>query len=99
MPRLTKRLPSYRHHRASGQAFVELNGTRHYLGAHGTKASHQEYDRLTAEWLANGRRLPPAADSPDITVAELIVAYFAHAEVYYRTGDGRPTSEVDTIRQ
>ena len=56
MLRLTKQLPKYRKHRASGQAFVELNGHRHYLGPHGTKTSKLEYDRLTGEWLANGQR-------------------------------------------
>jgi integrase len=32
MPRLTQTVPRYRKHRASGQAFVEINGRRHYLG-------------------------------------------------------------------
>ncbi|MCA9018460.1 MAG: hypothetical protein KDA77_24275, partial [Planctomycetaceae bacterium] len=56
MPRLSSTLPRYRKHRASGQAIVELNGHRHYLGPHGTKASKVEYDRLIAEWLANHRQ-------------------------------------------
>jgi len=42
MPRLTHQTPKYRKHKASAQAFVELNGHRHYLGPHGTKASHRE---------------------------------------------------------
>ena len=32
MPRLTKSLPKYRKHRASGQAVVTLDGKDHYLG-------------------------------------------------------------------
>ena len=64
MPRLTKQLPKYRKHRASGQAFVELNGHRHYLGAYGTKVSKLEYDRLTCEWLTNGRQ--PLSSSDDL---------------------------------
>lgn len=44
MPKLTKKLPTYR---KSGQAIVNLSGTDHYLGPHGTKASKSEYDRLT----------------------------------------------------
>jgi hypothetical protein len=32
MPRLAGAVPKYRKHRASAQAFVELNGRRHYLG-------------------------------------------------------------------
>ncbi len=35
-PRAPKRrTPRLRHHKASGQAFVEINGRRHYLGVHG----------------------------------------------------------------
>ncbi len=56
MHRLTHQAPKYRRHRASGHAFVELNGHRHYLGPFGTKASKQEYDRLLSESLATGRR-------------------------------------------
>lgn len=32
MPRLTQAVPKYRKHKASGQAFVGINGRRHYLG-------------------------------------------------------------------
>ena len=34
---------------------VTLDGHDHYLGSHGTAARRKEYDRLIAEWLANGR--------------------------------------------
>jgi len=52
MPRLLDGVPRYRKHRASGQAIVNLSGKDFYLGPHGTKVSHQEYDRVVAEWLA-----------------------------------------------
>lgn len=58
MPRLSHALPKYRKHRGSGQAVVTLNGRDRYLGPYGTKASKREYDRLTGEWLANGRYPP-----------------------------------------
>jgi hypothetical protein len=51
MPRLTRSVPSYRKHRASGQAIVTLCGRDFYLGPHGTKVSRDEYDRLVGEWL------------------------------------------------
>ena len=57
MPRLTQSLPKYRRHRASGQAFVALNGRRFYLRPHGTKTSKLKYDRLIAEWLQDGRQV------------------------------------------
>ena len=75
MPRLIHKYPRYRHHKASGQAVVTLNGKDHYLGPHGTKASKAEYDRLIACWLANGRdsvRLSPGADT-SLTISELIL--------------------------
>jgi integrase len=51
MPRLNGKVPTYRLHRASGQAIVTLNGRDHYLGPHGTQASRMQYDRLVCEWL------------------------------------------------
>ncbi|SIN69713.1 Phage integrase family protein [Singulisphaera sp. GP187] len=98
MPRLTQKLPSYRHHRASGQAVVVLSGKAFYLGAHGTKTSKAEYDRLIAEWLAHGRRLSTSMEAPtDLTVNELLLAYWTHAEAHY-TRDGTPTRHLANIR-
>ena len=52
------RTPSYREHKPSGQAVVTLGGRDVYLGKHGTPESRAEYDRVIAEWLANGRQIP-----------------------------------------
>ena len=38
MPKLTNRLPSYRLHKASGQAVVTLNARDIYLGEHNSTA-------------------------------------------------------------
>jgi integrase len=93
------RIPSYRLHKPSGQAVVTLSGKDHYLGGHGSPASRQAYERLLAEWLANRQRLPePGGSLPDLTVDELLVAYWGFVQGYY-TKDGRPTSEPGTIRQ
>ncbi|CAN5537961.1 hypothetical protein BH10PLA1_BH10PLA1_10000 [soil metagenome] len=57
MPRLNdNQLPSYRLHKQSGRAVVTLTGKDHLLGAHGSAASKQEYNRLISECVANGRR-------------------------------------------
>ena len=72
MPKLTKKLPSYRRHKRSGQAIVNLSGKDFYLGPHGTKASKAEYDRLIGEWLANGRVLPESRTARAITVSDMI---------------------------
>ena len=100
MPKLAKnKLPAYRHHKARGLAVVTLNGKDVYLGPHGTQASKTEYDRVIAEWVANGRRLSMMDEDQtrDITISELIVAYWRHAQEYYVKG-GKPTSEQALIR-
>jgi integrase len=98
MPRLIKKLPSYRLHKPSGQALVTLDGKDFYLGPHGTRVSHSEYDRLIAEWLAHGRRLPSVSPlPPDLTVNDLILRYWKFAEGHY-SRDGATSREVDNIR-
>jgi hypothetical protein len=68
MPRLTNRNPSYRRHRASGQAVVTLNGQDVYLGPHGTPASKREYDRVIGEWLARRRELAHNQDAYNVSM-------------------------------
>ncbi|QDU28460.1 Phage integrase family protein [Anatilimnocola aggregata] len=99
MPRLASAIPKYRLHRASGQAVVNLAGSDYYLGPHGTKASRLEYDRLIAEWLANGRQRSAATDShptSSVTLVEVCAAYKRYAEGYYRK-NGVVTNEVTQI--
>lgn len=96
MPRLSNSVPKYRKHRPSGQAVVTLNGRDFYLGPHNSKASRLEYDRLTSEWLANGRSWCTVQVS-DLTVTELLLRYWQHAKGYYRK-NGKPTSELAAIK-
>ncbi len=42
MPKLTKAVPKYRKHRASGQAVVSIGGVDHYLGPLALKAVRQD---------------------------------------------------------
>lgn len=101
MPKLNGRIPRYRLHRRSGQAIVTLDGTDNYLGPHGTEASKAEYDRLVTEWLAHGRRTPPAAavESPAVlSVSHVIHGYWEHAVVHYRKPDGTPAGELHNVR-
>src|SRR5689334_11922448 len=82
--------PSYRRH-VSGRAPVRLNGRDIYLGTFGTEESRRNYDRVIAEWLARSRR--PAIDPNDLTIVELIAAFWEHAHQHYRRPDGTPTGE------
>ncbi len=95
MPKLSSAVPRYRRHKATGQAVVRLAGRDIYLGKYGTKASREAHQRLVAEWLDNGGRLP--TDKHTVTVTEVIVAYTEFATGYYRK-DGKPTNEVRMVK-
>jgi len=58
-------LPRYGKHSARNLARVRLNGKDFYLGEYGSAESYARYDRLVAEYLANGRRASasPASNS------------------------------------
>jgi hypothetical protein len=94
MPRHNKP-PSYLLHKQSGQAVVTLTdglGTRRdvLLGRFGSPESRAEYARVIAEWEAAGRRLPQKAGAaPDLSLNELALAYYRHAESYYGYGSDR----------
>ncbi|HEX2474268.1 MAG TPA: site-specific integrase [Lacipirellulaceae bacterium] len=96
MPRLNQSVPKYRKHKASGQAIVEINGRRHYLGPHGTKASRIEYDARITEWLASGRSTSYGVPEHVTSVTELVVDYFEYVRGYYGTG---PNSELHRVRR
>lgn len=100
VPRLVKRLPKYRKKiSASGTpvAVVTLGGKDHYCGPYDAKASRDEYDRLVAEWLQAGRRASPRRPG-ELTVTQLVVAYFKHAQSYYRRSDGTSTETAENMR-
>jgi integrase len=99
------RTPTLRRHKPSGQAVVTLNGKDVYLGLwpieqrKAPPGVRQAYDRLIAEWLANGRRLPVEDGSPAASVNDVILAFWRHAEKHYRREDGTPTSELEEYRR
>ena len=76
-------IPNYRLHKATGQAFVELGGRRFYMGKHGSKASKEGYEQRIAEYLANGRKLPPTQTKAGISCHELAIHFLEWAEEYY----------------
>ena len=95
---MNNRTPSYCLHKATGQAVVRIDGKDCYLGKYGTPQSRDAYDRLIAEWLAGGRRLPTAKAGDGLTINELLLAYWRWAEKTYRDGDGKPTRELDNLK-
>ena len=97
MPRRTH-IPAYRLHKQSGQAIVTLSdglgGRRDFtLGEFNSPESRAEYGRLLAEWEANGRRLPKSEAAADLSVNELLLRFWPHAEEHYRHPDGSPDTQ------
>jgi len=98
---LREGVPSYRRH-SSGQARVTLKdpitGMRRdvLLGKYGSRSSRAEYGRVIEAWESSGRRLP---DRPatDLTIAEMLLAYWQHVERHYCHADGTATSEQKDI--
>jgi hypothetical protein len=100
-------LPRYRLHKQSGQAVVSLPGGGHpryrdvLLGPFGSEESHREYTRVINEWLAAGRLSPPSGPEsrcPDLTLAELVLRFWRHAEGHYRLVDGSPSRELEHFK-
>jgi integrase len=96
------RTPKYRLHKGSGQALVQINGERIYLGKYGTEESKEKYRRQVAEFLAGG--LKPKAGSQGshrlastIKVKEMILAFWQRAKRRY-VKNGQPTSEIHSFR-
>ncbi len=90
------RVPSLRHHKATGQAYAVLNGKAVYFGRVDDPQAEQKYHQAIAEWLAAGKQLP--ADPDVITVKEVLSRFWVHAKDYYRTiTDGR-VKELEQFR-
>lgn len=103
MPKLVKKLPSYRRHKVSGHAVVTLNGRDHYLGPHGSPESVDAYKRLIAEWTTAGPAATAATNAEstagaDFRICELLAAYLEYAERYY-IKDGEPTGEAKNVKE
>jgi hypothetical protein len=98
----SRKIPAYRLHKPTGQAVVRLDGRDFYLGKHGTEPSREKYRRTVAEWLtasvAPKAAAPSRPNAPDPTVAEIILAFWRHAEVHYRASDGTPSEELGNIK-
>ena len=96
MPVSSTSIPKLRHHKASGQAAVVIDGRWHYLGQFGSPQAQERYDRIVSEWLSAGRRSPRVVRQP--TVAELILAYWRYASERYVDDHGKPKKELFHIK-
>ena len=103
------RVPKYLRHKVK-YARVILNGREIHLGLYGSPESKVNYERVISEWLQTGRKAPrpkrletvkrhrdELGDDAPLTITELAVKYFDHAQAYY-VKNGEPTSEVIGIQ-
>lgn len=108
MARKANVLPSYLHHKQSGQARVRIDGKDFLLGLYGSDESRIEYGKLVAH-AAGGIPIDPLADSirgslprsesddPGPSVGELCLMFLRHADGHY-IKNGKPTSEVHIVK-
>lgn len=101
MPRPRSEVPTYRHHKPSGQAVCTVNlsnGQRKdlYLGVWESVQSKAAYTRVVATVAAN-RGIYPTRDS-DVSINEALVRYIHHVDSYYRDPDGKPSRSVKNIK-
>jgi hypothetical protein len=75
---------------------VSLNGTDVFLGLYRSVASKDEYDRVIAEWLSNGRQLP--RKSLNYTAAEIAAKFRVHAQAYYAKPDASATTDREAFK-
>jgi len=87
-----RKLPAYCHHKASGQAYVKLDGKRHYLGPHGSPESHQLYAEALGRWQA-----AQSAGPKNLTIRQLATLYWQHAQTYY-VKNGKPSGHLHIVR-
>jgi integrase len=100
MSSTTVSVPKYRHHKGTGQAFVQVNGRRHYLGKWDSPKSQERYAAFVAELAirpAIPAPLPLTTPASAITVVELAAAYVDFAEGYYRK-NGKPTTHLPQLK-
>ena len=81
MPWKPHHIPSHRRHRATGQAVVTITARDIYLGPYNSKSSHDLYQQLIKEWVANDRVLPNTGN--DFTIEALQAAFNEFAVTEY----------------
>ncbi len=96
----TLKVPTYGHHKPTGQARCYVNGKTVYLGKYGSEESRIRFGEIVAK-VISGRPVDPfvtksADPEAGLTINELVLAFMRHAETHY-TKDGKPTSELSVL--
>ena len=87
MPRKKPDVPPFRVHKPTGQGYANIGGRCVYFGRHDAPEAKQRYARAIAEAGAN----VTTASATDISIVELLAAFWRYAERYY-SGNSRGAS-------
>ncbi len=107
MPRPKNPQPNYLHHKPTGQAYCRIpngNGGRKtvYLGAFNSSESKTEFARILSKLAVAPASVVIAQTGTqrpaDITVAEVYLAFWKHAQQHYRREDGTTTEQLVEFR-
>ncbi|MDX1970639.1 MAG: hypothetical protein SFV23_25945, partial [Planctomycetaceae bacterium] len=93
MSRPKAAVPSYRLHKASGQAVVYLDRREHYLGPYDSPESRQRYAALLYGREAAATKVDPVPKPATFLVAELLLRFATERLPKYLTPDGAPSAE------
>jgi len=94
---VSPKVPALKHHKASGQGYVRIDGRVIYLGKFGLPETQQRYHQFIAEWMAGGYHL--RVQAAEITMVELCSRFRKYAEHYYSGPDGTPGKELHHFTQ
>lgn len=89
--------PSYRRHKASGQAVVTIADRDIYLGPYDSPSSRAKYARLIAEHAVTGSVAGAKPHVHETCVAEVLLAFWRFAQTWY-VKNGEPTNEINAYR-
>lgn len=76
---MSRRIPGYLFHKATGQARVIIAGKTHWLGKHGTPESHERYDNLIGELVATRGN----DCHTSISLSEVLAGFWKYAKERY----------------
>jgi integrase len=94
---MSVRIPKYRLHKGSGQALIQINGHRIYLGTYNSPESKEKYRQYVARLFAPGATFEECHSDDLLLINSLILQYYRYAQTYY-VKNGEQTDEVYGIR-
>ncbi len=94
---MSVRLPKYRLHKGSGQALIQIQGRRIYLGPFNSPESKEKYRQHIAQLAVSGPSVEDHEPGEQLLINALVLRYYRYAKAYY-VKNGRTTGELYGIR-